>query len=55
MTDNNQDVQYKPIAENSAKSCTNCKNFQSETEGIGKCFGHDVSAKGTCNFFTSKS
>jgi hypothetical protein len=50
-------VNYQPVAEDPQKSCINCKNFQTDeenTQGIGRCFGHEVSSKGSCNFFEEK-
>jgi hypothetical protein len=39
------------------RTCADCKNFQKETEGqgIGKCFGKEVQAAGSCNFFEAKA
>lgn len=54
MTDKNDKIDYKPIAEDSQKSCANCKNYQPESDDMGKCFGNQVSSRGTCNFFTPK-
>ena len=35
------------------KTCADCKNFEPEdpSSEIGKCFGHEVKAEGSCNFF----
>lgn len=50
------DPKYQPIAPDPAKSCKNCKHFEAEAEEfeVGKCFGNEVSAKGTCNYFEPK-
>ncbi len=38
------------------RTCAECKNFvpDTENEGVGKCFGYTVSAKGSCNLFEAK-
>ena len=36
------------------KTCADCKNYQDEDGGMGKCFGHEVTAQGSCNMFTPK-
>jgi len=53
MSDN---VQYKKVAPDPAKSCTNCKHYQAsaEDEKIGECFGHQVQAQATCEYFETK-
>jgi hypothetical protein len=49
------EVKYVPKGEK-GKSCADCKNFQDEKKGlgIGSCFGHQVQAEGSCNFFEPK-
>jgi len=49
----NMDVKYTEKGKQ-GKTCADCKHFQSEDDGLGKCFGHEVSAKGSCNFFEAK-
>ncbi|NQU99539.1 MAG: hypothetical protein HQ538_02275 [Parcubacteria group bacterium] len=49
-----KDVNYQPEAPDPSKSCASCKNFEAGSEGMGKCFGKDVTDKGTCNFFEPK-
>ena len=49
-----KDVNYQPEASDTSKSCASCKNFEAESEGMGKCFGKDVTDKGTCNFFAPR-
>lgn len=50
------EVNYQPVSPDESKSCTHCKHFETEVAGaeVGKCFGHEVVAKGTCNFFESR-
>ena len=38
------------------KQCKDCKNFMEEkkSSGMGKCFGYDVKAQGSCNLFDTK-
>jgi hypothetical protein len=38
------------------RTCAECKNFEPdpENEEIGKCFGYNVSAQGSCNLFEPK-
>lgn len=55
MTGKINDVNYKPVAEDPEKSCVNCEHFQAKDEKMGECFGHKVSAKGTCNYFKPKN
>jgi hypothetical protein len=35
------------------RTCAECKHFEADpkTGGLGKCFGYEVSATGSCNFF----
>ena len=49
------DIKYVPKGEE-GKTCADCKHFESEADkqDIGKCFGHEVSAEGGCNFFEPK-
>lgn len=49
-----KDINYQPEAPDPNKSCAKCKNFEAEKEGMGKCFGHEVIDKGTCNFYAPK-
>lgn len=50
------EVNYQPVAPDPGRSCKNCKHFKpgSENGNAGECFGHEVHATGTCNFFTPK-
>lgn len=52
-----QDVNYQPVAPDATKSCSSCSNFKlnQEKPGMGDCFGHEVVATGTCNFFAPKA
>jgi hypothetical protein len=36
------------------KTCSDCQFFEKTDEGMGKCFGHEVLAKGSCNMFKNK-
>ena len=37
------------------RTCADCKHFEAEQGSeIGKCFGHEVKAEGSCNFFEAK-
>lgn len=38
------------------RMCRDCRHFEEDSnmEGIGKCFGHDVKAEGSCNYFEKK-
>jgi len=47
------DVKYV-IRGEKGKTCADCKFFQAEGDGKGKCFGHDVAAQGSCNLFQKK-
>jgi hypothetical protein len=47
------DVKYTDRGKK-GKTCADCKHFQPEGDGLGKCFGHEVSAKGSCNMFEPK-
>ncbi len=47
------DVKYVEKGE-PGKTCADCKHFQNEGDGIGKCFGHEVAAQGSCNLFDPK-
>lgn len=50
-----QEVKYVPEGE-SGRTCADCKLFEpaAEDPSKGKCMGHDVEAKGSCNFFQGK-
>jgi len=54
MNDQTNKVDYKPIADTPSKSRASCSHFEPKEEGTGTCFGHQVSASGTCNFFEPK-
>jgi len=47
------DVKYVAKGEK-GKTCADCKHFQTEGAGKGKCFGYEVVAEGSCNLFTKK-
>jgi hypothetical protein len=47
------DVNYVEKGE-PGKTCADCKNYQDEGSGKGKCFGHETAAEGSCNFFETK-
>ena len=49
------DLKYVEKGEK-GRTCAECKHFEevSRNSGIGKCFGHDVKAEGSCNYFESK-
>jgi len=36
------------------KTCADCKHFEDQDDGMGKCFGHEVMAEGSCNYFEPK-
>ncbi len=36
------------------KTCADCGFFEKTDGGMGKCFGHEVLATGSCNMFKSK-
>lgn len=36
------------------QTCADCKHFQDEGSAKGKCFAHEVSAAGHCNFFDAR-
>jgi len=46
------EVKYVPKGEE-GKTCADCKHFERDIDmqGMGKCFGHEVMAEGSCNFF----
>ncbi|MFA5309999.1 MAG: hypothetical protein WC370_11045 [Dehalococcoidales bacterium] len=48
------DVKYVEKAPK-GKACRDCKHFQDEGGGMGKCFGHEVLAAGGCNMFEAKA
>ncbi len=37
------------------KTCADCQVFESTGGGMGKCFGHEVLAAGSCNMFAPKA
>lgn len=47
---------YQPQSPDPERACKNCKNFTPKEgdEGKGDCFGHEVGAEGTCDFFEMK-
>lgn len=47
------DVKYV-IKGEPGKTCADCKHFQAGSAGMGKCFGHEVAAQGSCNLFQKK-
>ena len=47
------DVKYVEKGEK-GKTCADCKHYEDEGEGMGKCFGHEVMAAGSCNYFDPK-
>ena len=48
-----EDVQYTPDAKD-GKRCMDCQFYELVNDDVGKCFGHDVIAKGGCNKFQTK-
>jgi hypothetical protein len=36
------------------KTCADCQHYEDKGEGMGKCFGIEVLAKGSCNMFNAK-
>lgn len=50
-----EDVKYVPKGE-PGKTCADCKFFEADkgNPAMGKCYGHDVMAEGSCNMFVSK-
>lgn len=48
------DVKYREKGEK-GKTCGDCSFFQPEGDKIGKCFGHEVLAGGTCSLFKAKA
>jgi hypothetical protein len=54
VADEGGKVNYKKVADDPKKSCTNCKHFKPKEGGMGDCFGYKVSAKGSCNLFEEK-
>lgn len=50
------EVNYQPVAPDPEKACESCKHFEDDgvKEGMGKCFGYEVAAAGTCNLFEAK-
>ena len=49
----NMDVKYVEKGEK-GKTCADCKHYEDEGDGMGKCFGHEVMAAGSCNYFDPK-
>ena len=47
------DVKYEEKA-GKGKTCADCKHFEDDEDGMGKCFGHQVAAAGGCNLFEHK-
>jgi hypothetical protein len=49
------DVKYLQKGEK-GKTCADCRNFEAEvkTQVFGKCFGNQVEASGSCNYFEAK-
>jgi len=50
------EVNYQAVSPDPSRACRNCKHFEASAEDatIGGCFGHEVSAEGTCNFFEAE-
>ena len=48
-----QDVSYTAEGE-AGKQCKDCLNFKPVDNNCGNCFGHKVSALGSCSYFTAK-
>lgn len=36
------------------KTCADCAMYKDKGNGTGGCYGHEVSAVGSCNLFTRK-
>lgn len=49
-----KNVNYQPETPDPSRACANCKNFEEESDNMGKCFGNEVTNKGTCDFFAPK-
>jgi len=47
------DVKYMEKGKK-GETCADCKFFEKGDGGTGKCFGHEVLAKGSCNMFAAK-
>jgi len=49
------DVKYTPKGEK-GRSCADCKHYEAEVsrQGLGKCFGREVVAAGSCAYFEPK-
>jgi hypothetical protein len=47
------DVKYTPKGPK-GKTCADCQFFENTEDGMGKCFGHEVLAKGSCNMFKTR-
>jgi hypothetical protein len=37
------------------KTCADCRFYEAGGGGMGKCFGHEVLASGSCNMFATKA
>jgi hypothetical protein len=50
-----QNVDYKVEGE-PGRQCKDCKFYEPEAGNPtkGRCFGHDVEERGTCNYFQSR-
>lgn len=50
------DIKYIPNGEED-KTCADCKHFERDInmQGMGKCFGREVLAEGSCNFLNLRS
>lgn len=47
------DVNYVEKGE-PGKTCADCEFFQAGENSMGKCYGYDVLAAGSCNMFKAK-
>jgi hypothetical protein len=47
------DVKYT-VNGKKGQTCGDCQFFEATADGMGKCFGHEVLAKGNCNMFKAK-
>lgn len=47
------DIQYVTKGEQ-GKTCADCQVFESTSNGMGRCFGHEVLAAGSYNMFSLK-
>jgi hypothetical protein len=55
MRRRSMDVKYTPKGEK-GRSCADCKHYEAEVsrQGLGKCFGREVVAAGSCAYFEPK-